>query len=126
MPAWTDTSWSCGQGCTVADAEADWLAELRRQCGLTSQARVAKVLGLSSATISLVLKGTYSGSLANVETRVRGAFLGSVVDCPILGEISSHVCQQNQRLKFAATSPQRVALYRACRNCEHSSFPKEE
>lgn len=45
----------------------------------------------------------------------------ATVACPVAGELRMHHCLQNQRMPFAATNPQRVRLYRACRaGCPHS------
>ena len=93
-----------------------WLAILRCECESTSQARVAKRLGVSQATISQVLKGTYGANTTHVEARVRGSFMGETLVCPVLGEISKLRCQEEQRRPFAATTPQRVAVFRACRS----------
>ena len=101
----------------------DWVVELARQCELSSQRKVARRLGVSAAVVSQVLKEKYPGDLAGVEARVRGAFMASVVDCPVLGELPSDQCQAWQRKPFAATNPLRVQVYRACRDgCPHSSL----
>ncbi len=100
---------------------SDWLDTLRAECARTSQARVAAAIGYSPAVVNQVLKGVYPGDLTAVEKAVRGAFMGATVTCPILGEIASNRCLEEQRRDFAATNPQRVMLYRACRGgCKHS------
>ena len=101
----------------------DWIEELARQCEATSQKKVAKALGVSAAMVNQTLKGTYPGDLKALESRVRGAYLAGVVECPVLGELSSKDCQDWQRKPFAATNPLRVQMYRACRDgCPHSSL----
>ena len=80
---------------------------------------MARRLKYSQAVISGVIKGTYRGALSRVEDRVRGAFLAETVACPVVGEITKDVCAEHQGRPFANTNPQRVALYRACRGCEH-------
>lgn len=100
---------------------SDWIDSLRTACAETSQARVARRIGYSGAAVSQVLAGKYTGSLAAVEQAVRGALMDARVTCPILGPIAANICGGHQRSDFAATTPQRVALYRACRGgCPHA------
>ena len=78
----------------------DWIDALKAECAKSSQAKVAKELGYSAATISLVLKGKYAGDLKTVERKFK--------------------CVSYRRMKFSAVNPQRIALYKACRNgCPH-------
>ncbi|MEX0732876.1 MAG: helix-turn-helix transcriptional regulator [Aquisalimonadaceae bacterium] len=99
----------------------DWMETLRRACKEKSQARVAAILGVSSAMISQALKGKYPGSTTTLKQRVEGALMGYTVNCPVLGDIPANTCLDHQRAPFAATNSQRVRLYRACRNgCPHS------
>ena len=103
----------------------DWISELKAECAKTSQARVAKEMGYSAATISLVLKGRYAGDLSAVERTFNGCFKNALLICPVLGELSVDRCIRYQKQKFSAVNPQRVALYKACRNgCPH--FKKGE
>lgn len=102
--------------------EPDWIAALRLECQRTSQNRAAKRLGISAATISLVLNNRYPADTASLEARIRGELLSETVECPVLGEISRRVCCDEQAKPFAATNPIRVALYRACRGGCKNSF----
>lgn len=103
--------------------EADWLAVLRAECEKTSQSAVSKKLGYSPAVVNQVLKSTYKGDVTKVEAAVRGCFMNEVVDCPVVGEIATHICLNYQKLPFAAINPLRVQLYKACRNgCPHSKL----
>jgi len=109
----------------VATDAPRWLTELRHQCNQTSQAKVAKALGVSGAMISQVLKGKYPGDLTRVEKLVRGEYLGDTVTCPILGELELDNCQRYQRDKIATHNPLRVQLYRACKHCSYSEQAEE-
>jgi hypothetical protein len=105
------------------ERHGDWLAALTAACGArgSSQAKVALRLGVSAALVNQVLRGKYKGSLANIEQRVRGELMAATVGCPILGEISSRRCLDEQARPFAATNPTRVALYHECHGmCPHS------
>ena len=73
------------------------------------------------AVVSSALLGNYKGSLRKLEAKVRGAFMGAVVDCPVLGEIERDRCETEQGRKFFGTSANRARLYRACRGgCPNS------
>lgn len=105
----------------------EWVERLREECALTNQSRVAKLVGYSPTTILRVLNGTYAGDLASVKKAVTGALMGATVTCPVLGKIPSNQCLENQKLPFAATNPDRVELYRACRaGCPHSRLGEWE
>ncbi|CAH0528287.1 hypothetical protein CTH30272_01962 [Allocatenococcus thiocycli] len=102
----------------------NWLDVLRSECEPpSSQRQVAKELGVSPAQISLALKGKYAGDIERLEQLVLGRYMKQVVNCPVLGEISIDKCIWHQEREFAATNPQRVMLYKACRSgCPHSKL----
>jgi hypothetical protein len=103
-----------------------WISTLREQCEKTSQGKVATVVGYSPAVINQVLKRTYKGDVKKVELAVRGAYLGELVGCPVMGDLPTNQCLENQRRPYASTNPQRIQLYRACRNgCVNSQLNKE-
>lgn len=98
----------------------DWIDVLRREVKKSgSQARVGERIGYSSSVINQVLKGSYTGNIEKVKAKVEGAYMGAVVDCPVVGEIPRDRCIEHQGRKFAATNPMRVQLHRACPHCEH-------
>ena len=104
-----------------------WVEALRKECTRIGQTRAGRSIGYSSTVINRVLKGTYAGDLQAVRKAVEGALMGSKVDCPVLGELAANQCLNFQGMDFAATTPQRVALYRACRSgCTHSRLAKDE
>lgn len=110
------------------DRIPDWVLVLAEECDrLKSQRLAGQQLGYSATVINLVLKNAYVGDLAKVEGVVRGRFMGAIVACPVLGEISKDVCfkHQAQRLDAVGTNPERVKLYRACRaGCDNARLPK--
>ncbi|TGG92507.1 XRE family transcriptional regulator [Natronospirillum operosum] len=104
---------------------SDWMEVLREECKHTSQNRMAQRLGVSSSMVSQALKGVYPGDLSKLQRRVEGELMGSSVNCPVLGEISTRECLDCQRRPFAATNAQRVRLYRACRSgCPNSQLER--
>ncbi len=112
---------------TVAEAAwgldaPDWIMALAEACDrLGSQRAAADALGYSPAVVNQVLRNTYRGDMRKVEDKVRGAFLGETVACPVLGALTKDRCRENQALPFAATNSVRVRLWRACRGgCPHA------
>ncbi|CAM5396910.1 hypothetical protein AFEL58S_01971 [Afipia felis] len=103
------------------DEMPDWVEELAIEATNTSAKLAAEKIGYSPSLISHVFAKTYSGDLARVEEKVRGALMGVTVMCPILGEIGRDVCLDEQKKPRRATSSVRSKLYRACRSgCPHS------
>ncbi|MEL7169479.1 MAG: helix-turn-helix transcriptional regulator [Bacteroidota bacterium] len=94
-----------------------WVATLARVVEETSQGRVAKALGYSRSTVSQILSGTYRADVAAVRQAVLDTFGTAAVACPTLGEITQALCAATRNLPFAATNPQRVRQWRACRVC---------
>ncbi|MBL4799808.1 MAG: hypothetical protein JKY50_20610 [Oleispira sp.] len=103
-----------------------WLSVLQEKCDLTSQRQVGDHLGVSNAVISQALKQKYPGDIISLEKKVRGAFMGETVNCPVLGELDLNKCLKNQGEKMSAVNPLRVQLYRACNGrCENSQIKVE-
>lgn len=109
------------------DELPDWVETLAIECGKTSQARVAKALDRSAATISQTLRRKYPGDLDGLAERVRGVFLNQVIACPALGTMPSNVCQdwQAKAKVFQTGNPTRVRMYRECHRCPRLKRPTE-
>jgi len=100
--------------------EPDWIRALRAEVAKRGLRDTADLLGRSKSAVSAVLNGTYKANTKLIEDRVRGELMNKRIECPVLGEISPAACQDWQEKPFAATNPERVAVYRACRNgCRH-------
>jgi hypothetical protein len=98
----------------------DWVKALAAACDKSSQGTVAHELEISSAVVNQLLGRSYKGRVDRMESRVRGQYMKAVVDCPVLGEISTRDCQENQaraRGPFRATNPLRIALRKSCPTC---------
>lgn len=100
----------------------DWVRELADLADREGLRTAAKRIGYSASTVSMVLANRYGdGDMARVEEKVRGALMGVVVECPVLGAIGRDVCLDWQQKPFAATSSRRMQMYRACRaGCPHA------
>lgn len=100
---------------------ADAMLALQNACKPPSnQAAVARKLGVSGTTISTALKGRYIGNVERLAERIRGELLNYSVACPILGEITARICQDEREKPFSSASSQRVRLYRACQQCPNN------
>ncbi|MDH4317193.1 MAG: hypothetical protein OEV64_02275 [Desulfobulbaceae bacterium] len=99
-----------------------WLTILKQQAEAKGRATVAKELGISAATISLVLGGKYPAATDNIEKRVMN-FYGSsgLVACPELGEIEPGRCADNyeraRKIGVGCGNPATIRLYKQCNNC---------
>ncbi len=104
----------------------DWVEVLVRQCDQVSQSEVAKTLRVSAALVNTVLRNKYNGDMAGIENSVRGAFMNAMVNCPVLGTIPTHDCQDWQRksTRFVNINAQRVQMFRACARCPQNRHRK--
>jgi len=104
----------------------DWVLALAQTCDdQESQHQTAKRVGISATAVNQILKNKYPGSLPNVEKKVRAALMTDVVTCPVLGEIGSSQCLENQSKPFSAASSLKVQLWKACQKCEQNLNRKE-
>jgi hypothetical protein len=106
-------------------AAPEWVVVLAQACDASSQVQVGKRLGVSGSLVNQIVHNRYSAGLDRIEQRVRGELMAETVDCPVLGEISTRRCLDEQQRPFASTNPLRVQLYRACRSCEHCRAAQE-
>lgn len=98
----------------------EWIVVLADQCDRSNQSTAAQRLGVSQSVVAETIRKTYKGSLARVEERVRGAFMGKTVDCPVLGDdLARDRCLDLQGRPLAITNPERVQLFRTCPTCPH-------
>lgn len=101
------------------EAIPDWIVVLADECDRGGQGATARRVGIAKSTINEVVRRTYKARLGNIEQKVRGALMGTTVDCPVLGEIGVDLCLENQRRPFSAANPIRVQLHRTCPTCPH-------
>ena len=105
---------------TPVEQDARWLIELRQQCETKTQTQVAKELGVTKGLISQAVNNKYTGDLNRIERLVLSVYVGDVVVCPVLGELSLDRCQRYQRERGTTHNPLRVQLYRACKTCHYA------
>ena len=100
--------------------DEEWVSLLRAAVDRLGVARAATLIRYSTATVSTVLGGTYPANPKNVRRRVIEVFGADEVECPVLGLIPLRDCAEHRQRPFAASNPQRVRLWRACRTCVHN------
>lgn len=101
----------------------DWVLVLAKQCDKTSQAQTGKTIGYSAATVSCVLRRTYTGGMAKVERAVRASLMEADVECPELGTLRLADCLdwQAKAATYEPTSSRRLLMYRACQSCPQNT-----
>lgn len=99
----------------------DALVELKKH---HTQAEIARRIGVSDAAISGALKGRYIGNVDALAERIRGELLNQTVACPILGTITTRICQDERKKPLHTANPVRVQLWRACKTCPHNPLSK--
>lgn len=101
----------------------DWIARLAAECEATSQNAVAKRLSRSAALISTVLRAKYKGDMGAVEDIVRGALMSATIQCPVLGDLPTHVCRnwRDRSKSFSGHNALRVTMFRACTRCPRNN-----
>lgn len=99
-----------------------WIAILQRHAEMKGRSAVARELGVSPSTISLILSDKYPASTAHIEKRVVSMYGNSgKVNCPQLGEIDPSKCADNWERAHkirSAGNPATIRLYIACRKCD--------
>lgn len=100
-------------------AAPEWVVILAEACDArgSSQAEVGRKLGVSGAMINQALANAYTGRLDRLEQRVRGELMKQCVACPVLGEITSRRCMDEQKRAYVPTNAVRRELHKACPRC---------
>jgi hypothetical protein len=98
---------------------ADVLQIIRTQSKLMNGRKLSELLGVSTSAVSQALNDKFVGNVERFCLRVRGVFAGDSVRCPVLGDITTKVCLEQQQRPKAFTNPMRVTLHRTCPTCPH-------
>lgn len=116
----TSVDYSAKVRITWAPEPPQWVTVLAAEATRHGAATVAKKLGYSGSVVSQVFSNTYhKGDLARFEAVVRGAYMGATVICPVLREIGTDRCRDQQKRPFSSSSPMAARLYEACRTCSN-------
>ena len=97
----------------------DWVKALAEACDDTSLRKTALKLNASPAIVSLAI-GNKREKLDFIKAKVEALLMITIVACPVRGVMGRNECLREQAKPFSSVNPQRVQLYRACRNgCPH-------
>lgn len=110
------------------DDAADWLLVLAEACDASSQARVAKRIGVSSTMVSQCLNRVYTGDYEGLKTAVRANLMAERVACPVMGDLAMSACLEHQGLvrRGVRSSELRLRLMRACPRCPNNRHRDRE
>lgn len=100
-----------------------WLEILRRQVSARGASMVAREMGVSATTISLVLSGKYGASTDKIERRSMRIYgNGDGITCPVLGRITPLRCvetwERAGKIGSLAGNPRTIVLYKTCLKCD--------
>jgi hypothetical protein len=96
----------------------DQMELFRTKCDELGKAEVARRTGYSPPTISQLYNAAYGADPSAILQRVEEVFASDKsVACPMLGPITPGKCAEQRRRPYAATNPQRVRMFRACKAC---------
>lgn len=93
-----------------------WLDILRAETKKSSISEVARQLGYSRPSISLVMSGRYVGSTEKIEAKVIETFTDRV-SCPHLGhDITKAVCGDHHSRQMPTSDAAALRHWMTCRN----------
>ena len=103
----------------MATSDHVGLIVLNRAMRTRSVREVARAVGVSPATISLVSRSQYTGDTVGVLERVIATFAGSFVyTCPHTGQtITAQHCANARADRAPTHNPARMAAWVACQRC---------
>lgn len=102
-------------GVEQADEQA-WMRILREQTDKTSISDVARQIGYSRPTVSLVLSGDYKGGTGKIAAAVIAKFTNHV-QCPFLGyAIEQAECGDHQSRPMPTSDPHALRHWHACQD----------
>lgn len=110
------------------DALPDWVEAIAEEANKSTQAKVAKKLGVSDGQVSQVIANKYPGNLEKISTMARSLFLSKTVACPAIGVLPIHTCEDWSRKAptLKANNKLNTIMRRACGRCPFNKFNNEE
>lgn len=81
---------------------------------------VAAAIGYARPSLSLAMRGGYSGSVASMAAKIRETFAGQVA-CPHLArEIPAFDCKGNRERSIPTAEPIALKLWAVCQACPNN------
>lgn len=104
-----------------------WFQVLSAEVKKSSKSEVARLMGYSRTTISLVMSGKYDGGTTAIAAKVMETFT-DLVACPYLNaDINKGQCWDHQSRPMPSSDPNQLRHWMSCRSeCPHSSHSIEE
>ncbi len=93
----------------------DWIKALAEACDETGLRKTAAKLHVSPAMASLAINRKRA-DLSFIKYPVEKTLMITMVSCPVRGIMGRDECLREQAKPFSSVNPQRVQLYRACRD----------
>lgn len=93
----------------------DWIKALAEACDEAGLRKTALKLNASPAIVSLAISNKRE-KLDFIKAKVEAVLMITMVSCPVRGIMGRDECLREQAKPFSSVNPQRVQLYRACRD----------
>lgn len=99
-----------------------WIDILKNEVETKGLKQVAKELGISKTTVSLVAQGKYQASTKKVQEKIAAIYGNNgEINCPVLGTISPDKCAETRekakRIGNMVSNPDTLRLYKTCIKC---------
>ena len=99
-----------------------WIDLLKNEVAAKGLKQVAKELGVSKSTVSLVTQGKYRANTMKVQERIAAIYGNNGnVNCPVLETISPNRCAETwekaKRIGSMVSNPDTLRLYKTCVKC---------
>ncbi|MBK5274589.1 MAG: hypothetical protein JJE30_06010 [Desulfuromonadales bacterium] len=95
----------------------DLMKRFRDTVDELGQSEVARRIGKSSSAVNQVYHGTYQAEPSVLLRRFEEEFCGTTIKCPEMGEISLKRCSDERGTPLSASSPRRIRMHKACKEC---------
>ena len=82
------------------------------------QSKIARRIGKSPSAVNQIYHGTFLAEPTALLRRFEEVFCGTMVNCPEMGKITLKRCRDERETPFSASSPRRIRMHNACKECE--------
>jgi len=95
-----------------------FITALAEEVDRTNQSATARLIGISSTAVNLLLGNKYPAKLDGVERKIRTELMHETVNCPYLDkEITRRACVEYQNAPLTTANPKAFQHCRACLTC---------
>jgi hypothetical protein len=93
------------------------LPKFKAKCEEIGQTAVARQIGKSITAVCQLYNGNYPSPPEPLLRRFEEEFCSTTLICPAMGEISLKRCREERETPFSASSPRRIRMNQACKEC---------